>query len=96
MDRSERKSVKVRISGRVQGVWYRGWTVQEARARGLSGWVCNLSDGTVEALFSGAAASVDEMIRLCHDGPPLAHVKVVEVEPSPDFGLDKFEQTPTI
>ena len=49
--------VRVVISGRVQGVWYRGWTVDEARARGLDGWVRNRRDGSVEAVFQGPAAA---------------------------------------
>ena len=50
---SDTITVRVRISGRVQGVWYRGWTVDEARRLGLSGWVRNRRDGSVEAVFSG-------------------------------------------
>ena len=48
---------RVVISGRVQGVWYRGWVVDEALARGLDGWVRNRRDGTVEAVFQGAPAA---------------------------------------
>lgn len=65
---------RVRIHGRVQGVWYRGWTVRKATDLGLRGWVRNRSDGTVEALFSGPSASVDAMIEACHAGPPAARV----------------------
>ena len=66
------KGVRVVISGRVQGVWFRGWTVDEATARGLSGWVRNRRDGTVEAVFEGAPAAVDAMIEACRSGPPPA------------------------
>lgn len=72
----------VRIEGRVQGVWYRGWTVQEATGRGLSGWVRNRSDGTVEALFAGDDAAVAEMVRLCWQGPPSALVTDVIARPA--------------
>jgi acylphosphatase len=72
----------VRIAGRVQGVWFRGWTVQEAAQRRLSGWVRNRSDGTVEALFAGSDAAVDEMVRLCWQGPPSARVTDVTVRPA--------------
>ena len=62
------ETVHVIIEGRVQGVWYRGWTCEQAGELGLSGWVRNRRDGTVEAMFSGASQSVAEMIRRCHDG----------------------------
>ena len=72
------KQVRVIVSGRVQGVWYRGWTVDEAAARGLDGWVRNRRDGTVEAVFSGPADKVDAMIEACWNGPPPARVDAVE------------------
>lgn len=72
-------TVGLRVSGRVQGVWYRGWTVKKARALGLSGWVRNVTDGTVEVLVNGPKASVDDMIKACHDGPPAAKVDKVAV-----------------
>jgi len=68
---------KVRIEGRVQGVWYRKWTIDQAAARGLSGWVRNRIDGSVEAVFSGSERSVDEMVALCRKGPPAARVTSV-------------------
>jgi len=73
------KRVRVVISGRVQGVWFRAWTVQEATARGLDGWVRNRSDGTVEAVFQGAPEAVDVMIAACRRGPPAARVAAVDV-----------------
>ncbi|MEQ9109375.1 MAG: acylphosphatase [Rhodospirillaceae bacterium] len=72
-------TVGLRVSGRVQGVWYRGWTVKKARALGLSGWVRNVTDGTVEVLLNGPKANVDAMIKACHDGPLAARVDRVEV-----------------
>ena len=66
--------------GRVQGVGYRAWTVDEARRRGLSGWVRNLANGDVEAVFSGAIASVDNMVVACRSGPSLAHVGNVMID----------------
>jgi acylphosphatase len=74
------RAVHVRITGRVQGVGYRAWTVDEARRRGLSGWVRNLADGDVEAVFSGPKAPVDDMIAACRRGPPSARVDQVMVE----------------
>ena len=73
------ESVEVRVTGRVQGVWFRGWTKAEAEARGLSGWVRNDPDGSVRALLSGAPDDVREMVALLHDGPPLARVAQVVV-----------------
>jgi acylphosphatase len=74
------KAVHVRITGRVQGVGYRAWTVDEARRRGLSGWVRNVADGNVEAVFSGNAATVDEMVAACRRGPSLARVSNVAID----------------
>lgn len=71
---SDSIAVLVRIEGRVQGVWYRAWTVREASARGLDGWVRNRRDGAVEALFAGPAPAVRAMIELCWVGPPAAKV----------------------
>lgn len=65
---------EVRITGRVQGVWFRGWVRQEARRLRLAGWVRNEPDGSVRALFTGPEEAVTEMIALCHQGPPSARV----------------------
>src|ERR1700739_3143037 len=73
----EQRTVRVRITGRVQGVYYRAWTERTARALGVSGWVRNRSDGSVEALFSGPAAPVAEMLQRCREGPPAAQVDEV-------------------
>lgn len=72
-------SVHVRIAGRVQGVAYRAWTEREANRRGLSGWVRNIDGGGVEAVFSGPAEPVLEMILSCREGPRLAVVEIVDV-----------------
>ena len=74
MTEAVRKAVHIVISGRVQGVWYRGWTEREALRRRLDGWVRNRRDGTVEALFSGPEELVSEMIEACGEGPPAARV----------------------
>ncbi|MGC2409117.1 MAG: acylphosphatase [Methyloceanibacter sp.] len=73
------KTVTVRIEGRVQGVFYRAWTDQNARLLGLDGTVRNCSDGSVEAVFAGSADKVDEMLKRCADGPPDARVSKVSV-----------------
>ncbi|MET1025987.1 MAG: acylphosphatase [Dongiaceae bacterium] len=88
------KAEQVRIIGRVQGVWYRAWTVQEAEARGLGGWVRNRGDGSVEALFVGPAAKVDDMIAACHRGPEHARVEAVTREPAQGITGHGFRQLP--
>ena len=81
----------VLISGRVQGVGYRYATVDTASQLGLTGWVRNLSDDRVEAVFEGARVVVEEMVRWCHAGPPAAVVKDVVVEYENPEGLRGFE-----
>ena len=68
------RTVRVRIEGRVQGVGFRYWTERVATGLGLAGWVRNRRDGGVEALFSGPADDVAEMLERCRDGPPSARV----------------------
>jgi acylphosphatase len=75
------KRVRVVISGRVQGVWFRAWTQEEARRRALDGWVMNRRDGAVEAVFQGDDGQVDDMIEACWRGPPHARVGDVAVDP---------------
>jgi len=88
-------AVRVMIRGRVQGVWYRGWTVEQASAKGLRGWVRNRRDGAVEALFVGSADKVEAMIEACRSGPPAARVDAVERFSAADGGVQGFEQRPT-
>jgi acylphosphatase len=86
------------VHGRVQGVWYRGWTVDQAEALGLDGWVRNRSDGSVEILASGPDEAVAELIRRCHDGPSaarVARVERVEVTESDEMVAKGFAQRPT-
>jgi acylphosphatase len=92
----ETKVVLARIEGRVQGVWYRGWTVSEANRRRLRGWVRNRSDGSVEALFAGPTAAVDDMLAACSAGPPAARVTAVRQQPADDPGEDGFLPLPTV
>ena len=70
------------ISGRVQGIGYRDWLVRRAQERGVSGWVRNRMDGTVEALIAGEAAAVEEVCRLCRRGPRPAEVSSIVEEMS--------------
>ncbi len=75
------KTVTVRVTGRVQGVWYRGWTEGEAARLGLSGWVRNEADGSVRALLHGPDGAVEEMLALMRGGPPAARVDRVKTAP---------------
>jgi acylphosphatase len=76
----EQMRAHVFISGRVQGVGYRFSTVEQANRLGVNGWVRNLGDGRVEAVFEGSPQAVEEMICWCHQGPRSARVKDVVVE----------------
>ena len=80
------KRVRVVITGRVQGVWFRGWTREEARRRDLDGWVMNRRDGAVEAVFQGDDDQVDDMLEACWTGPPHAAVAEVELHPQDPGG----------
>lgn len=81
---SATRTVSVIVKGRVQGVSYRAWTQAEARTRGLSGFVRNRDDGSVEALFSGPPEAVDHMVALCRSGPPAARVTDVSLREGGD------------
>lgn len=74
------KRAHVFISGRVQGVSYRYYTVQEATRKGVKGFVRNLMDGRVEAVFEGDEEAVEHMVNWCHSGSPAASVQDVEVD----------------
>lgn len=86
---------RVVISGRVQGVGYRDWMRDEAARLGLSGWVRNCSDGTVEALVDGEEATVQELLRACQTGPKLASVRDVFEELSDPHDRIGFIRLPT-
>ena len=79
------------VSGRVQGVFFRGSTQDEARLHGVDGWVRNRWDGTVEAVFEGPAAAVEEMLEFCRRGPRWASVEALEVTEEPPGSLSGFE-----
>lgn len=82
---------RVRVTGRVQGVSFRAWTESEAEALGVSGWVRNADDGSVEAHLQGAADAVEEMLRRLHEGPAAARVAEVQPEQAQiDTGLTGF------
>ncbi|NOZ84845.1 MAG: acylphosphatase [Deltaproteobacteria bacterium] len=72
--------VHLLIRGRVQGVWFRQSTKEQAIRLGLKGWVRNLPDGRVEAVAEGNRPELEKLIEWCRNGPPLARVDEVEVE----------------
>ena len=78
--RMSKKTVHVYIRGRVQGVFFRANTREQAEKHGVHGWVRNMSDGRVEALFEGDAKAVDAMVEWCDKGSPLSNVKEVKVQ----------------
>jgi acylphosphatase len=86
-----RKRVHVYVSGRVQGVYYRATTRDEATERDVDGWVRNLDDGRVEAVFEGESDAVEEMVDFCYEGTSMANVSTVDVEEEEPEGLDGFE-----
>ncbi len=91
MDGRER-CVRLRIEGRVQGVWYRGWTVRQAGRLGLDGWVRNDADGSVEAVFAGPADKVRTMVERCRRGPPAAKVTAIREMPCESEVASGFHQ----
>jgi acylphosphatase len=82
---------RVRVSGRVQGVCFRAATQDEACARGVDGWVRNLRDGSVEALFEGVPEAVEALLDFCRRGPRLARVEEVRVSEEAPEGLRGFQ-----
>ncbi|MBI2168596.1 MAG: acylphosphatase [Actinobacteria bacterium] len=82
--------VRVVISGVVQGVWFRDSCREEAESRGLTGWVRNNRDGTVEAAFEGTEVAVDEVVAWCRTGPPRAIVTGVEMVREHPHGDGRF------
>lgn len=82
---AERKAL-ARVTGRVQGVWFRAWTKGEAEKRGLSGWVRNEPDGSVTVFAAGKAEAVEDLLVALWQGPPAARVDSVAVEHSDGGG----------
>jgi len=91
-----RETMHLRIKGRVQGVGYRAWTAQRAKKLGLTGWVRNLTDGTVECMIQGPRTDLETMVAACHAGPPLARVTEVNSTGIADSEtFETFQQRPT-
>ncbi|MFC5280074.1 acylphosphatase [Halorubrum rubrum] len=88
---SSRTRAHVYVTGNVQGVFYRATTRDAARERDVDGWVRNLDDGRVEAVFEGPAAAVEGMVEWCQTGSPAADVDDVDATYEEPEGLDGFE-----
>ena len=95
-DGNSSQAVRVRISGRVQGVWYRAWVRETVERMGLTGWVRNRLDGSVEALFVGPESDVEAMIKACWTGPPAAQVDHIETTPAQGIAPNRFDIKPTV
>lgn len=79
------------VSGNVQGVFFRQETRDRARSRGLAGWVKNLPDGRVEAVFEGPEDAVEQMVEWSRHGPRWAQVEEVDITREEPEGLNSFE-----
>lgn len=90
------KASRLIIHGRVQGVFFRDWTVEMASSLNLDGWVRNRSDGTVEAMLVGPNESVDQMIKHCHQGPRMSKVENIEISVARGIVKKGFERKPTV
>ncbi|HTV89908.1 MAG TPA: acylphosphatase [Stellaceae bacterium] len=89
------RSVRLRITGRVQGVGYRAWAIATAERLGLRGWVRNRADGSVEVLATGEDDAIAAMIEAARDGPIAARVRDVAVSDADDDGSDGFRARAT-
>ena len=92
------KTLRLFISGRVQGVWYRDWMVAVAGERGVAGWVRNRADGRVEALVHGPAEAVEGLVEACRRGPERARVDDIEAmaDRAPAPADPGFRRLPTV
>ena len=82
---------QVRVVGRVQGVFFRAWTQQQAQALGVTGWVRNCADGSVEAHLAGDEEAVAALVERLKRGPPAARVEQVEISELPPEPAERFE-----
>jgi len=88
-------ALRLLIAGRVQGVGYRDWMLQEAERLGLRGWVRNRPDGAVEALVAGEEAAVRALLSACRRGPLLARVDTIAQEAATAPAEPGFRRLPT-
>lgn len=86
----------IRIEGHVQGVFFRDWAVDQARLLGISGWVRNRRDGSVEVYAVGEEDALDRLIARLHEGSPPSRVERVEVTDAATDEVDGFARRPTV
>ena len=86
---------RLTITGRVQNVWYRDWLVEQAQAIGITGWVRNRADGSVEALVCGSSEMIDAIAAKARQGSPASRVADVAIEEAPPQVHDGFAKRPT-
>jgi acylphosphatase len=86
----------IHVSGKVQGVWFRDWTIQTAQALGVSGWVRNRRDGSVEVFAVGEAEAVARFIERLHEGSPPSRVDRVDVEEAEVAAVEGFARRGTV
>jgi len=91
-----REAARLAIEGRVQGVGYRWWATEAATRLGLSGWVRNRADGSVEILAIGPREAIESLTAACKGGPSGAAVRSVHVEPAQDDGSLGFRERGTV
>ena len=91
-----REALKLTVKGRVQGVGFRWWAVDRARALGVEGWVRTRADGSVEILALGSGNAIAALAAACAEGPRSAHVTGVEQAAASDDGSTDFNERATL
>jgi len=84
-------ALRVRVTGQVQGVFFRAWTRDKANELGVTGWVRNNPDGSVDGHLQGDKLAVQQLVDWLHQGPPSAQVTAVDVEVVEPDGSNGFE-----
>jgi acylphosphatase len=84
------------VTGRVQNVFYRDWLVEQAEAIGITGWVRNRADGSVEATVAGSSEMIEAIVAKARQGSPASRVADVAIEEAPEQVFDRFEKRATV
>jgi acylphosphatase len=92
----DRIARRIHVKGKVQGVWFRAWTIEQATELGLDGWVRNRHDGSVEAVAVGTPDQVEQLIERCRQGSPASRVDAVHIEETSGIVAQGFTQKPTV